>query len=393
MNNIPTIGITQGDHNGVGLEVTLKALEDETMLELITPVLYADIRLVERAVKDFQLDMPPFNMIGSASEASEGCLNIVDLKLKDTTVTPGTATSASGAGAVQSLRCAMSDVKAGKLDAIVTAPICKEAVQADDFHFSGHTEYLAAEAGDEYRAQMILFDDHLRVALVTTHLPLAEIPSAVTETRIVTALADFARTLREDFSISRPKIAVLSLNPHSGDGGLLGHEEENVITPAIESCYDTGILAFGPFAADGFFGSGNYTHFDGVLAMYHDQGLAPFKTIAGERGVNFTAGLPFVRTSPDHGTAFDIAWSGKADPTSMREAIYKAIDICRHRATYRKNAANPLKKQPERAARTEHRERPERQVKSFEPKTHEKQQPDKHQGEKPQNSNPQNSEA
>lgn len=393
MNNIPTIGITQGDHNGVGLEVTLKALEDETMLELITPVLYANMRLVERAIKEFQLDMPPFNVVGSASEASEGCLNIVDLKLADATVTPGTATPASGAGAVKSLRRAMADVKAGELDAIVTAPICKEAVQADDFHYSGHTEYLAAEAGEEYRAQMILFDDRLRVALVTTHLPLAEIPAAVTETKIVTALADFARTLREDFSISRPKIAVLSLNPHSGDGGLLGHEEENVIIPAIENCYDTGILAFGPFAADGFFGSANYSRFDGVLAMYHDQGLAPFKTIAGERGVNFTAGLPFVRTSPDHGTAFDIAWSGKADPTSMREAIYKAIDICRNRTIYRENAANPLKKQAERQARPEHRERPERPVKSFEPKTNDRTQGDMPLNERPQTDISQNDEA
>lgn len=393
MNNIPTIGITQGDHNGVGLEVTLKALEDETMLELITPVLYADMRLLERAIKEFQLDMPPFNMVSSASEASEGYLNIVDLKLADATLTPGIATPASGAGAVKSLRLAMADVKAGELDAIVTAPICKEAVQADDFHYSGHTEYLAAEAGDEYRAQMILFDDRLRVALVTTHLPLSEIPAAVTETKIVTALADFARTLREDFSISRPKIAVLSLNPHSGDGGLLGHEEENVIIPAIENCYDTGILAFGPFAADGFFGAGNYTRFDGVLAMYHDQGLAPFKTIAGERGVNFTAGLPFVRTSPDHGTAFDIAWSGKADPTSMREAIYKAIDICRNRAIYRENAANPLKRQPERQARPEHRERPERPVKSFEPKANDRPQGDMTQNNKPQANNFENSEA
>lgn len=369
MSRVKKIAITQGDHNGVGLEVTMKSLADDTMLELMTPVLYADLRLAEQAAKAFAPDMPPFNIIKSVEQAEEGCINLIDLKLPDVTVTPGMATQASGVGAVSSLRRAVADLKEGLVDAIVTAPINKEAVQSNDFRYSGHTEYLGSEAGDEYRPQMILFDDTLRVALVTTHLPLAEIPQAVTEAKVIAAITDFSRTLKEDFNIERPKIAVLSLNPHSGDGGLLGKEEEEVISPAIENCNETGILAFGPFASDGFFGSGNFRRFDGVLAMYHDQGLAPFKTIAGEHGVNFTAGLPFVRTSPDHGTAYDIAWRNCADPASMREAIYKAVDICRNRAVYKESAANPLKHHvSDRPAKNERQERRERQVKSFEPK-------------------------
>lgn len=361
-----TIGITQGDHNGIGLEVTLKALSDETMLELVTPVLYADKRLVSHAAHTFGIELPGLQTVSSARDAEEGCVNLVDLALEDATLTPGKPTSASGTGAVSSLRLAMSELKEGLTDAIVTAPINKEAARSDSFPYSGHTEYLGDEAGEGFTPQMILFDDTLRVALVTTHLPLAQVPSALTVEAVAASVTSMSRTLREDFNIERPKIAVLSLNPHCGDGGLLGTEEQEVISPAVSQCNDSGILAFGPYAADGFFGSGAYHRFDGVVAMYHDQGLAPFKALAGEHGVNFTAGLPFVRTSPDHGTAYDIAWQGHADATSMREAIYKAIDISRNRARYKSFSSNPLT--PPSSERPPRPERRERQVKSFEPK-------------------------
>lgn len=345
MNKKIKVGITQGDYNGVGLEVALKALADETMLELMTPVLFADMRLVNKVIDKMHLSMPPVKVIKKAGEATDGQINVADLMLADITLNEGTPTPVSGAGAVAALEQATDAIAKAEIDVLVTAPISKEAAQSDNFKFSGHTEYLGAKAGADYKPQMILFDDRLRVALVSTHLPVSEIPQAVTKEGIIDSLRGFSTTLRRDFNIVRPKIAVLSLNPHCGDGGLLGNEEKEQIEPAIDECMNEGILAFGPFPADGFFGSGSYRNFDGVLAMYHDQGLAPFKTLSGTDGVNFTAGLPFVRTSPDHGTAGDIAWKDKADPTSMREAIYKAIDIYRNRMNFMKASANPLRKQ------------------------------------------------
>lgn len=345
MENTIKVGITQGDFNGIGLEVTLKALADETILELLTPVLFADWRLVEYARKSFGLEIGTLDRVTSASEAREGRINVVDLRLENTVVEAGAPTEASGAGAVASLEAAVSAVLGGEIDVLVTAPISKEAVQCDIFRYAGHTEYLGAKASPDFHPQMILFDDNLRVALVTTHLPLADVPGAITKESVSDSISRLAGTLCRDFGCSRPKIAVLSLNPHCGDGGLLGSEEKERIIPAIADCEEKGILAFGPYAADGFFGTGSYRNFDGVLAMYHDQGLAPFKALAAERGVNFTAGLPFVRTSPDHGTAFDIAWKGVADPSSMREAVYRAIDIFRCREQFLKASANPLRHQ------------------------------------------------
>lgn len=338
------VGITQGDFNGVGLEVTLKALSDEMITDLFIPIIFADSRLVNFAIKELGLELPKTRVIEKAADARQGVINIVDLKLQDVQVTAGAPSQASGRGAVESLEAAVAALQAGEIDALVTAPISKEACQSDDFKFSGHTEYLNAKAGDGHRAQMILFDDLLRVALVSTHVPVSKISEVTTRERVERSILDFAATLRRDFAIRKPKIAVLSLNPHIGDGGLLGSEETDVIIPAIDASVAAGVQAFGPFAADGFFGSGAYRKFDGVLAMYHDQGLAPFKALAGDYGVNYTAGLPFVRTSPDHGTACDIAWKGVADPQSMREAIYKAIDIFRRRKMYDTAAANPLVK-------------------------------------------------
>lgn len=365
MSNLIRVGITQGDFNGIGPEVIMRSLADPAILELFTPVVFADWQILNKACTlAAEEDMPQLRRVRNAADAQPGAINVVDLHLNNPRLTPGIPSAESGAAAVEALEKAVKAIMDDEIDVMVTAPISKEAVQSESFAFPGHTEFLNARAGNEHRAQMILFDDHLRVALVTTHLPLADIPAAITPEKIKEAVGDLSATLRRDFGIERPKIAVLSLNPHCGDGGLLGSEEKDVIAPAIEECIKTGTLTFGPFAADGFFGTGAYNGFDGVLAMYHDQGLAPFKALAREHGVNFTAGLPFVRTSPDHGTAFDIAWSGKADPTSMREAIYKAIDIFRNRSRFLEASANPLKiRQPQ--------PRPERERRPGPPKFNE----------------------
>lgn len=352
MNNTIRVAITQGDFNGVGLEVALKALADENITELFTPILFADHRIVEHALRVFQLDMPHLRLIKNLQQVEDHCLNVVHLNLADAGVTPGAPTKGSGRGALASIDAAVEAIARGEADVLVTAPICKEAIDLPEF--TGHTEYLGAKAGGNVKPQMILFDDHIRVALVTTHLPVSRIAENISVENIESSLRKFDATLRSDYGVDRPKIAILSLNPHCGDGGLLGGEEKEVIIPAIGRCFADGLLAFGPYAADGFFGAGAYRDFDGILAMYHDQGLAPFKSLARENGVNFTAGLPYVRTSPDHGTAYDIAWQGVADPTSMREAIYKAIDIYRCRRRYAEASANPLKiTPPERNARPE----------------------------------------
>ena len=256
-------------------------------------------------------------------------------------IAPGKPTPEAGRAAVEALCAAMRDLKAGHLDALVTAPFDKETVQADDFRYTGHTEYLAAELEGE--AMMILCSDVLRVGLVTKHIPVSEIARNITKERIVRDLGTLRRALIEDFGIVEPRIAVMALNPHAGDGGLLGREEQEIIRPAIVEAFSKGVLAFGPFAADGLFAGGGYAKYDGILAMYHDQGLAPFKSLSPD-GVNFTAGLSAVRTSPDHGTAFDIAGKDKADPQSMRNAIYAAIDIAEHRRAWAEWTRNPLQR-------------------------------------------------
>lgn len=345
MNRPITVGITHGDYNGVGYEVIMKALEDEKILELMTPVVFGSQEIWEKCRRELGLEMPDTVFIKNAAEAKPGRINVVNLKEATGPLTPGIPSKESGMAAVVALEAATEALKEGQIRTLVTAPICKTAVQSETFNFPGHTEYLQDRlAGEEDHARMILFDDHLRVALVTTHLSLGDVPAAITREAVETAIRGLDRTLKSDFTCERPKIAVLSLNPHNGDNGLLGKEEQDVIIPAIDSMLEDGILAFGPYPADGFFATGAWKNYDGVIAMYHDQGLAPFKTIAGEHGVNFTAGLPYVRTSPDHGTAYDIAWRGDADPTSMREAIYKSMDILRARERYRRASANPLRK-------------------------------------------------
>ena len=333
------IGITQGDPNGIGWEVIIKTLADVRITELFTPVLYGSPRAAA-CYRDTLTEVEQFatTTVASAAEARRGRINLVACG-EIAQVEPGKPTPEAGRAAVEALRTAMRDLKAGELDALVTAPFDKETVQSDDFRFTGHTEYLAAELGGE--SMMIMCSDVLRVGLVTKHIPVAEIAAHITREEILADLRIFNRSLVEDFGIVRPRIAVMALNPHAGDGGLLGREEQEIIHPAIVDAFNEGILAFGPFAADGLFASGGYARYDGILAMYHDQGLAPFKSLSPD-GVNFTAGLQAVRTSPDHGTAFDIAGKGKADPQSMRNAIYTAIDILRHRAQWAEWSANPL---------------------------------------------------
>ena len=335
------IGITQGDTNGIGWEIILKALADPRMTELFTPVVYGSPKAAAYYRNTVaEIEAFSFNPVASAAEARRGKANLVACG-ETADIAPGKPTPEAGRAAVEALCAAMRDLKAGHLDALVTAPFDKETVQADDFRYTGHTEYLAAELEGE--AMMILCSDVLRVGLVTRHIPVSEIARNITKERIVRDLGTLRRALIEDFGIVEPRSAVMALNPHAGDGGLLGREEQEIIRPAIVEAFSKGVLAFGPFAADGLFAGGGYAKYDGILAMYHDQGLAPFKSLSPD-GVNFTAGLSAVRTSPDHGTAFDIAGKDKADPQSMRNAIYAAIDIAEHRRAWAEWTRNPLQR-------------------------------------------------
>lgn len=341
------LGITQGDINGVGYEVILQALSDTRILELFTPVIYGSTRLA-----DFYRQcagIPALNfqpLTGNASLCSDECINVVEVNEPAVKAEPGKESPTAAKAALQALEAAVSDLKQGYIDALVTAPINKHAMQCANFGFPGHTEYLQAQLADaDQRALMILCNEDVRVALVTIHTPISEVAAAITTESVLEKIRDFNTSLSRDFGREHPMIAVLGLNPHAGDGGVLGTEETSGIIPAITQATADGINCFGPFAADGFWGSGQWRKFDGVLAMYHDQGLAPFKTIAMDSGVNFTAGLDYVRTSPDHGTGFDIAGTGSANAESMREAMYAAVDILRNRHSYATAKRNPLKKQ------------------------------------------------
>ena len=337
------VAITQGDTNGVGYEVILKVFEDPAILELCTPIIYGSPKIAGYHKQALNLETN-FAIIKKAEEARDGRVNLLRCHDDDTKVELGQPSAEAGQAALCALDRAMTDYRSGLYDVLVTAPINKATIQSPGFKFPGHTEYIETCVGDGQKALMILMNDVLRVALVTTHLPIKDIAKAISKEAIIEKATIFHQSLRRDFRISCPRIAVLSLNPHAGDDGLLGAEEKEIITPAIEQLAENGIQAFGPYAADGFFGSGNFNYFDGVLAMYHDQGLTPFKTIALDNGVNFTAGLPIVRTSPDHGTAYDIAGQGKADENSLRQAIYTAIDIWRNRQNYDEPLQNPLPK-------------------------------------------------
>ena len=340
------IGLTHGDTNGIGYEVILKALEDVRMADLATFVVYGSAKAAAFYRKAMELPQVQLNRVDSAADARDGQYNIVNVVDEDLKIDPGMATEAAGKAAFAALEAAVADLKAGDIDVLVTAPINKKSIQSSDFDFPGHTEYLQNRlGGDGDKALMIMCNDNMRIALVTTHTPLAKVSEAITSELIVEKLEQFDRSLRRDFAVQSPRIAVLSINPHAGEDGLLGEEEEKVIVPAIAAAREKKILAFGPYAADGFFGSSAYTHFDGILAMYHDQGLTPFKPLAMDSGVNFPAGLPFVRTSPDHGTGYDIAAKNLAKPDSLRAAIYAAIDIYRNRRIFDDACRHPLRRQ------------------------------------------------
>lgn len=337
------IGITHGDPNGVGYEVILKTFEDEKMLEFCTPVLYGSPKAAAYYRKALGLQTG-FSIVQNAKEASSERLSVINCCDDDLKVNMGVSEATAGAAALAALERAVKDYKEGDIDVIITAPINKHTIQSDTFNFPGHTEYIQERLGDGQHALMILMSGNLRVALATGHMALKDVSAAITKDLLKEKLQSFATSLNYDFGIVKPRIAVLSLNPHAGDGGLLGEEEANVIEPVIDELSKKGMFVFGPYAADGFFGSNSNTHFDGILAMYHDQGLAPFKALAMDSGVNFTAGLPVIRTSPAHGTAFGIVGKNEADEGSFRSAIYTAIDIYRHRKEEKNISRNPLRK-------------------------------------------------
>ncbi len=327
------VGITQGDGNGIGYEVIIKALADERMLDLCTPVIYGSSKIFGFYKKQIHnIDQINTNVISSAKDVHQKRVNIVNCLPENVFVEPGQSTAESAKAAMTSLERAVADIKEGYIDVLVTAPINKRAMVGEGFGYTGHTEYLEKEFGVDDVA-MIMVCDRLKVGVVTGHIALKDVVKSITREKIVRKLRLMKDSLERDFGIDAPKIAVLGLNPHCGDGGLLGDEEQQIILPAVQDANEEGILAFGPYSPDGFFGT-SYSRFDAVLAMYHDQGLTPFKALAFEEGVNFTAGLPIVRTSPDHGTAYEMAGRDMADPRSMMAAIYTAIDIFNSRADY-----------------------------------------------------------
>ncbi len=328
------VGITQGDGNGIGYEVIIKALADARILEAFTPVIYGSSKLFGFYKKTIHnLDQIDTNVIMSAKDAHQKRVNIVNCLPDNVYVEPGQPSPDSAKAAIASLECAVRDLKQGAIDVLVTGPVNKKVMSSQGFGFTGHTEYLEDAFGVK-DVTMFMISERLKIGVVTGHIPLREVPDSISEEKIMSKLRLMNASLKRDFCVDSPRIGVLSLNPHSGDGGLLGDEEDRIIAPAIRKAVDEGIEAFGPYSPDGYFGSGMYTRFDATLAMYHDQGLEPFKAIAFEDGVNFTAGLPVVRTSPDHGTAYDMAGRDEADPRSMMSAIFAAIDIFRHRQEY-----------------------------------------------------------
>ena len=330
----PVVGITQGDGNGIGYEVIIKSLSDARILESFTPVIYGSSKIFGFYRKHIHnLDQMDTYVIQNARDAKPRKINIVNCLPDSYFVEPGRSTPESAKAAIKALECAVADIKRGDIDVMVTAPINKRAMVAEGFGNTGHTEYLQKEFGVDDVA-MFMVSDRMKIGVVTGHIPLREVPGAITSEKIVRKLRLMSDSLMRDFGVVEPKIAVLGLNPHCGDGGLLGDEEERIILPAVKEANAEGILAFGPYSPDGYFGLGHYARFDATLAMYHDQGLSPFKAVAFDDGVNFTAGLPVVRTSPDHGTAYEMAGRDEADPHSMMSAIYTAIDIFRKRIAF-----------------------------------------------------------
>ncbi len=327
----PRIGISLGDFNGIGPEVVIKALADQRMLAMVTPILYGSSRVISYYKKQLNIEEFSYSQVKSKGQFTHKHINVVNCWEDSLEITPGKPSPESGKAAFAALQQAAEELKEGLIDALVTAPIDKQATHSDAFPFKGHTEFLTGffNATDSL---MFMVSDKLRVGLVTEHVPVREVSTALTREKIERKIALMERSLKQDFGITKPRIAVLGLNPHAGDNGLIGSEDNELIKPIVNDFRNKGRLVFGPFPADGFFGTAQYAKYDGVLAMYHDQGLVAFKAISFEEGINFTAGLPVVRTSPDHGTAFGLAGKNQADETSMRQAIFTASEIFRRRS-------------------------------------------------------------
>lgn len=336
------VGISHGDINGISYEVIIKSLMDSRLFDFCIPVVYGSAKVAAYHRKALNIANFSFNNIKSADDANIKRANIINCLDDNVRVELGKSTAIAGESSLISLENAVKDLKDGKIDVLVTAPINKDNIQSEKFNFPGHTEYLTKESENK-DSLMLMVSENLKVGVVTTHLPLNKVSEAITEEAILEKLRIMNKSLIQDFRIRKPKIGVLGLNPHAGDNGLLGKEETDVIIPALKKANEEGILALGPYPADGFFGSDNFKKFDAVLAMYHDQGLVPFKALAFDSGINYTAGLDFIRTSPGHGTAFEIAGMGKASEVSFRNAIYLACDIFKNRTEHAEISKDPLK--------------------------------------------------
>lgn len=337
------IGISHGDINGIGYEVILKTMSDARMLETFVPVIYGSPKAASFHRKNLDIQGLNLNIVNSIDEINQKRVNIINCVDDEVKVELGVSTQEAGKASFAALERAMEDLKNGSIQALVTAPINKKNIQSADFHFPGHTEYLEEKFGTGTPALMLLVNDVMRVAVVTGHIPVKIVADELTDKLILEKLIVLNESLKKDFCIVRPRIAVLGLNPHAGDEGLIGEEEINVIIPAMRQAEKQGVICVGPYPADGFFGSGNFNKFDAVLAMYHDQGMIPFKTISMESGVNFTAGLSVIRTSPAHGTAYDLAGQNIASEDSFRQALYMAYDIYQNRVLNKEITKNPLK--------------------------------------------------
>ncbi len=337
-------GISHGDINGIGYEVIIKALSDQLINDICTPIVYGSPKVAAYHRKALNVNNFSFNNIRIPEEAHLKKANMINVLDDNIRVELGKSTPQGGEAALISIEKAVDDLIKGKIHVMVTAPIDKHNIQSKDFQFKGHTDYLKARAGVD-EVLMFMIGESMKIGVVTDHVPLRKVAELITVETIIRKIRLMNQSLILDFGIRRPRIAVLGLNPHAGDNSLIGNEEAEVITPAILQTQKEGILTFGPFPADGFFGAGSFAKFDGILAMYHDQGLAPFKALSFDSGVNFTAGLPFIRTSPVHGTAFDIAGKGEASENSFRQALYLACDIYRNRKLYAEISRNPLKHQ------------------------------------------------
>ncbi|QZK91565.1 4-hydroxythreonine-4-phosphate dehydrogenase PdxA [Flavobacterium sp. CHNK8] len=334
------VGISIGDLNGIGSEIVLKTFEDSRMLEMCTPVIFANVKMLTFIKKTFQ-STSLLHGIDKLDQLVHGKINVLNVWKEGVELNLGKSDVKAGEYAIKSFVAATTALKEGGIDVLVTAPINKSNIQSEDFAFPGHTDYLDQEL--EGNALMLMVQDNLRVGLLTDHIPLSEVASHLTEELIVRKIETIKQSLIQDFSINKPKIAVLGLNPHCGDGGVIGNEENLVLKPVLKKIFDQGTLVFGPFSADGFFGSNQYEKYDAIIATYHDQGLIPFKTLSFGKGVNYTAGLNKIRTSPDHGTAYEIAGKGIADFNSFKEAVYLAIDVFHSRNQYAEISKKPLR--------------------------------------------------